>query len=81
LSGYIEPLADQMSSQKDLQELTDLVKSKEEQFEEASFAVKQALNTVELNNQWKRNNYKTLVSRFDLLRAKFDDEDDEEFVI
>jgi aminopeptidase N len=42
-----------MSTQKELRELKDLVTLKSKEFEKSSQGVKQALETVELNNQWK----------------------------
>ena len=53
-------MAEQMSTQKDLTDLKELVRSKSKIFEKASQGVKQALETVEINNQWKNNNYKEL---------------------
>lgn len=67
-----------MSTQKELRELKDLVTMKSKAFEKASQGVKQALETVELNNQWKINNYLPLVSRLNLMaRSMHFDSDDE----
>lgn len=80
LSRYIKPLADQMSSQKDLKELKELIGTKQKEFEKASQGVKQALETVELNNQWKINVFMDLSRRLNkMLLRNFDYElDDEE---
>lgn len=81
LSRYIKPLAEQMSTQKDYRELKDLITSKQKAFEKATQGVKQALETVELNNQWKINMYMDLSRRLNnMLLRNFDfsmeDEDD-----
>lgn len=81
LSRYIKPLAEQMSSQKDLRELKDLVMMKQKAFEKSTQGVKQALETVELNNQWKINMYMDLSRRLNNMMARnfdFTMEDDEE---
>jgi len=57
LTRFIKPLAEQMSSQQELQDLKDLVARKPKAFEKSTQGVKQALEVVELNNQWKSNNY------------------------
>lgn len=46
-----------MSTQKELTDLKDLVNRKPKEFEKATQGVKQAFEVVELNNQWKLNNY------------------------
>ena len=77
LSRYIKPLAEQMSTQKELTELKDLVVSKSKAFEKSSQGVRQALETVELNNQWKINNYLSLASRLNHMRMRhFDSYED-----
>lgn len=78
LSRYIKPLSEQMSTQKELRELKDLVTMKSKEFEKAEQGVKQALETIELNNQWKINNYLLLVSRLNHLGRSFDSDDDNE---
>lgn len=66
-----------MSTQKELRELKELVAMKSKAFEKSSQGVKQALETVELNNQWKINNYLLLVSRLNHMRMlQFDNEDE-----
>ncbi|XP_070497871.1 aminopeptidase N-like [Chironomus tepperi] len=60
LTRYIKPLAEQMSTQKELTDLKDLVTKKAKEFEKSTQGVKQALEVVELNNQWKLNNYFSL---------------------
>jgi hypothetical protein len=51
-----------MSTQKELTDLKDLVTKKAKEFEKSTQGVKQALEVVELNNQWKLNNYFSLAS-------------------
>lgn len=63
VSRFIKPLAEQMSSMKELQELKDLIESKRTVFEKATQGVKQALETVEINLQWKSHGY-TQMTRF-----------------
>lgn len=63
MSRFIKPLAEQMSSMKELQELKDLIESKRTVFEKATQGVKQALETVEINLQWKSHGY-TQMTRF-----------------
>jgi hypothetical protein len=81
MSRYIKPLAAQMSTSKDLKELKELIDGKQKAFEKASQGVKQALETVELNNQWKLNMYMDLSRRLNQMRARqfdFTLEDDDE---
>lgn len=73
-----------MSSQKELRELKDLISLKQKTFEKATQGVKQALETVEINNQWKINMYMDLQRRLNrMLLRNFDytlddiDEDEE----
>jgi hypothetical protein len=71
-----------MSTSKELHELNDLIASKQKVFEKASQGVKQALETVELNNQWKINMYMDLARRLNKMGARnfsfsLDDDDDE----
>lgn len=79
LSRYIKPLAQQMSSQKELSELKDLIAAKPKAFEKASQGVKQALETVELNNQWKTSMYLDLSLRLNKMLARNFNFDFEEF--
>ena len=73
LSRFIKPLAEQMSSTKELRELKDLVTMKQKAFEKATQGVKQALETIEINNQWKINNYMDLQRRLNrMLLRNFD---------
>lgn len=73
LSRYIKPLAEQMSTAKDLRELKDLITAKPKLFEKATQGVKQALETVALNNQWKINTYMDLSRRLNrMLLRDFD---------
>lgn len=46
-----------MASEKELQELKDLIESKRTVFEHATQGVKQALETVEVNMKWKSASY------------------------
>lgn len=81
LSRYIKPLAEQMSSQKELRELKDLINLKQKTFEKATQGVKQALETVELNNQWKTNQFMDFSRRLNIMMGrnfKFDLEEFEE---
>ncbi|XP_058125970.1 aminopeptidase N-like [Anopheles ziemanni] len=57
LSRYIKPLAEQMSSLKELEEVRDLIQRNATIFEKATQGVKQALETIEINKQWKQINY------------------------
>ena len=62
-----------MSTQKDLAELRDLISHKPKVFEKATLGVKQALETVELNNQWKINVYMDLARKMNkMLTRNFD---------
>nr|XP_040229612.2 aminopeptidase N-like isoform X1 [Anopheles coluzzii] len=56
LSRYIKPLAEQMFSSEELQELTDLIEQKAPIFEKANQGVKQALETAQTNNRWSKVN-------------------------
>lgn len=75
-----------MSTQKELNELKELVASKPIEFQKATQGVKQALETVELNNQWKINNYmefsrrlnRMLQRNFNLDEADFDSDEAED---
>lgn len=75
-----------MSSQKELRELKDLISMKQKAFEKATQGVKQALETVEINNQWKINMYMDLQRRlnrmlsrnFDYTLDDFEEEEGEE---
>uniref|UniRef100_A0AAG5D4Y5 Aminopeptidase n=1 Tax=Anopheles atroparvus TaxID=41427 RepID=A0AAG5D4Y5_ANOAO len=57
LSRYIKPLAEQMASGKELEEVRDLIQKNATIFEKASQGVKQALETIQINKQWKQINY------------------------
>lgn len=72
-----------MSSEKDLHELKELIDSRPKSFEKATQGVKQALETVTLNNQWKIGTYVDLSRRLNkMLLRNFDyndiDEDSED---
>jgi len=70
LTRYIKPLAEQMSSTKELKELKDLIAAKPKTFEKAMQGVKQALETVSLNNQWKTNNLDDIGRRLNAISAR-----------
>lgn len=72
LSRYIKPLAEQMSSEQELRELKELIKSKASLFGKAMQGVKQAVETVELNNQWRTNNYMDFARRLNHMARNFD---------
>ncbi len=66
-----------MSTQKELREFKELITSKSKEFEKSTQGVKEALETIELNNQWKINNYLLFASRLNHIRmTNFDSEDD-----
>lgn len=70
LSRYLKPLAEQMSSTRELQELKDLIDTKRSVFEKATQGVKQALETVEVNLQWKSRNYQEMARYLPLLNYR-----------
>ncbi|XP_053669421.1 aminopeptidase N [Anopheles marshallii] len=57
LSRYIKPLAEQMFSTEEVQELNDLIQKKATIFEKANQGVKQALETAQTNNKWTKINF------------------------
>lgn len=72
-----------MSSQEELRELKNLIASNQKVFEKSTLGVKQALETVELNNQWKVNEFKDVSKRLNRMMLRnfgysLDEEDDEE---
>lgn len=74
-----------MSSEQELTDLKSFIDSKQKLFEKATQGVKQALETISLNNQWKINTYMSFSRRLtSLLSRKFDfdltefEDDDEE---
>uniref|UniRef100_A0A182SPU1 Aminopeptidase n=1 Tax=Anopheles maculatus TaxID=74869 RepID=A0A182SPU1_9DIPT len=56
LSRYIKPLAEQMFSIKEVQELNELIQKKTTLFEKANQGVKQALETAQTNSKWAATN-------------------------
>lgn len=70
VSRYLKPLAEQMSSMKELQELKDLLESKRTVFEKATQGVKQALETIEINMQWKSTRYEQMTRFLPLLNYR-----------
>lgn len=72
-----------MSTTKDLRELKELIDSRPKAFEKSTQGVKQALETVELNNQWKINMYMDLSRRLNQMGGRnfdftWDDTDDDD---
>lgn len=49
-----------MYTEKDLVEMKNLISNKFKLFEKTTQGVKQAIETVEINNQWNNNNYEQL---------------------
>lgn len=60
LTRYVKPLAEHMTTLKELTDLKSLVDEKPKIFEKAAQGVKQALETITINNQWKHNNYQQI---------------------
>uniref|UniRef100_U5EU86 Aminopeptidase n=1 Tax=Corethrella appendiculata TaxID=1370023 RepID=U5EU86_9DIPT len=60
ITRYIKPLAEYMSTEKELLELKDLVDKKPKLFEKSTQGVSQALETIEVNQQWRRTNYQEM---------------------
>lgn len=73
LTRFVKPLADQMSSTIEYQEIQNLTTSNVEQFEKASLGVKQALEVIEINTQWQLHNYNDISTYL----RKFSSDDDE----
>ncbi|ETN63860.1 protease m1 zinc metalloprotease [Anopheles darlingi] len=90
LSRYVKPLAEQMASQKEMQELRALIDERAGLFEKATQGVKQALERVEVNARWKRLNYGQMMRFLPLLNQRrsalpdvlqlIDDDDDDDVV-
>lgn len=81
LSRYIKPLAEQMSSEKEISELKQLFSTKEKVFDKATQGVKQSLETVIVNNQWKTtmyNDFQRRLNRMLLRNFDYNDIDDDE---
>lgn len=79
LSRYIKPLAEQMSSKSEIRELKELFSSKSKVFDKATQGVKQSLETVELNNQWKTTMYTDFQRRLSRMEGRnFDYSDSDE---
>ncbi len=60
LARYIKPLANQMTSQKEYDELQSFVRGRATIFEDATQSIKQSLETVKINSQWQASNYKSI---------------------
>ncbi|CAO1423722.1 unnamed protein product [Diamesa serratosioi] len=71
MSRFIKPLAEHMSTLPEFHQMEDLFSSKKALFKDISQGVKQAIETIEINNQWRTNNYQDL-SRY-LTQFNFDD--------
>lgn len=72
----MKPLAEQMSSQKEINELKELFTTKEKVFDKATQGVKQSLETVELNNQWRTTMYNDFQRRMNrMMTRNFDNND------
>ncbi|XP_050098879.1 aminopeptidase N-like [Anopheles aquasalis] len=70
LSRYVKPLAEQMASRKEMQELRALIDERAGLFEKATQGVKQALERVEVNAGWKRLNYDQMMRFLPLLNRR-----------
>lgn len=86
LSRYIKPLAEQMSSETEIRELKDLFEKKKKTFDKATQGVKQSLETVELNHQWKTTMYKDFQRRLSRMEGRnfdynFEDNDEDDKMI
>ena len=60
LTRFIGPLAARISTQEELIELKNLINNKKSIFEKVSQSVGRAFETIEINIQWKTNNYEEL---------------------
>lgn len=60
LARYIKPLANQMVTTKEYDELKSFVENRTTIFEKATQSIKQSLETVEINSQWQAKNYKKI---------------------
>lgn len=60
LARYIKPLANQMITTKEYDELKSFVENRTTIFEKATQGIKQSLETVEINSQWQAKNYKSI---------------------
>lgn len=60
LARYIKPLANQMISAKERDELEAFVEKRSNVFEKATQSIKQSLETIEINSQWQAKNYKSI---------------------
>lgn len=60
LARYIKPLANQMITTKEYDELKGFVENRTTIFEKATQSIKQSLETVEINSQWQAKNYNSI---------------------
>ncbi len=60
LAGYIEPLATQIYTFKELDQFQRFVRNNIFDFD-VTQSIKHALATAKVNSQWQANNYKTIV--------------------
>ncbi|XP_050080101.1 aminopeptidase N-like [Anopheles maculipalpis] len=70
LSRYIKPLAEQMFSAQEVQELNELIKKKTALFEKANQGVKQALETAQTNNKWAETNINKMERLLPMLTSR-----------
>ncbi|XP_052859646.1 aminopeptidase N [Anopheles cruzii] len=70
LSRFVKPLAEQMSSLAEVQELRSLIDERGSIFDKATQGVKQAIETVEINARWKRINYAQMMRFLPLLSLR-----------
>lgn len=72
-----------MSSPSEIRELKELFTNKKDKFDKATQGVKQSLETVELNNQWKTTMFKDFQRRLSRMEGRnfdynFDDNDEDD---
>lgn len=60
LARYIKPLADQMVSLREREELQQFVANRTKIFEKSTQSIKQSLETIEINSQWQTKNYNSI---------------------
>lgn len=67
LSRIISPLADQMNTEHDFDDMKKFIEQNKPLFEKASEGIKRSLETIEINSQWKARNKNILPQKL----AKF----------
>lgn len=60
LARYVKPLAEQMTSMKEYEDLKEFVSNRTKIFAKSTQSIKQSLETIEINSQWNTNNYKKI---------------------